>query len=64
MGSSKDARYREIVARMRCHAEAEAADFVARQAEARERAERRATARAEAEARAAIERERAVGRAV
>lgn len=58
-GLHQDARYREIEARMRRHAEAEAADFVARQAEAREREERRAAARAEAEAQTAIERERA-----
>ncbi|MFB7936937.1 hypothetical protein [Streptomyces sp. NPDC056049] len=58
-GLETDARFREIEARMRRHAEAEAVDLVARQAEARERAERRAAARAEAEAQAAIERERA-----
>ncbi|PLW66689.1 hypothetical protein C0036_21815 [Streptomyces sp. DJ] len=62
-GLEKDARYREIEARMRRHAEAEAADLVARQAEARERAERRAAACAEAEAQAAIERERAAAEA-
>ncbi|MEU3400695.1 hypothetical protein [Streptomyces filamentosus] len=58
-GLEQDARYREIEARMRRHAEAETADLVARQAEAREREARRAVARAEAEARAAVERERA-----
>ncbi len=62
-GLETDARYREIEARMRRHAEAEAADFVARQAEARERAAERAAARAEAEAQAAIERERAAAEA-
>ncbi len=62
-GLETDARYREIEARMRRHAEAEAADFVARQAEAREREARRAAARAEAEAQAAIERERAAAEA-
>lgn len=62
-GLETDARYREIEARMRRHAEAEAADFVSRQAEARERAERRAAARAKAEAQAAIERERAAAEA-
>ncbi|APE26512.1 hypothetical protein SVEN_5747 [Streptomyces venezuelae ATCC 10712] len=60
-GLETDARYREIEARMRRHAEA--ADFVARQAEARERAERRAAARAEVEAQAAVERERATAEA-
>ncbi|MEU4800480.1 hypothetical protein [Streptomyces sp. NPDC023327] len=62
-GLETDARYREIEARMRRHAEAEAADFVARQAEARERAAQRAAARAEAEARAGDERERAAAEA-
>ncbi|MEU8622655.1 hypothetical protein [Streptomyces sp. NPDC048623] len=62
-GLDQDARYREIEARMRRHAEAEAADFVARQAEARERAEKRAAARAEAEAQALVERERAAAEA-
>ncbi|WP_261993728.1 hypothetical protein, partial [Streptomyces sp. t39] len=62
-GLETDARYREIEARMRRHAEAEAADFVARQADAQQRAERRAAARAEAEAQAAIERERAAAEA-
>ncbi|MDV9190027.1 hypothetical protein R6L23_17730, partial [Streptomyces sp. SR27] len=55
-GLETDARYREIEARMRRHAKAEAADLVARQAEARERAERRAAARAEAGVLAAVER--------
>ncbi|MFE3122158.1 hypothetical protein ACFXHD_01930 [Streptomyces hydrogenans] len=58
-GLETGARYREIEARMRRHAEVEAADFVARQAEAREREAQRAATRAEAEAQAAIERERA-----
>ncbi|MEU9298503.1 hypothetical protein [Streptomyces sp. NPDC048266] len=62
-GLETDAWYRETEARMRRHAEAEAADFVARQAEARERAAERAAARAEAEAQAAIERERAAAEA-
>ncbi|MFJ7069737.1 hypothetical protein [Streptomyces sp. NPDC101115] len=62
-GLDRDARYREIEARMRRHAEAEAAGFVARQAEAREREEWRAAARAEAEAQAAIERERVAAEA-
>ncbi|MFE7512746.1 hypothetical protein ACFU8I_16245 [Streptomyces sp. NPDC057540] len=62
-GLETDARYREIEARMRRHAEAEAADFVARQAEAQQRAERRAAARAEAEVQAAVERERAAAEA-
>ncbi|MER7832187.1 hypothetical protein [Streptomyces sp. NPDC095602] len=57
------ARYREIEARMRRHAEAEAADLVARQAEAQQRAAQRAAAHAEAEAQAAIERERAAAEA-
>ncbi|MFC8765123.1 hypothetical protein ACFUAG_31005 [Streptomyces sp. NPDC057193] len=61
-GLEADARYREIEARMRRHAEVEAADLVARQAEARERAAQRALARAEAEAQAAVERERAAAR--
>ncbi|MFF5435190.1 hypothetical protein ACFY5K_34920 [Streptomyces griseofuscus] len=52
-GLGTDARYREIEARMRRHAEAEA----------QERAQRRAAARAEAEAQAAIERERAAAEA-
>ncbi|OII64363.1 hypothetical protein BJP40_02290 [Streptomyces sp. CC53] len=51
-GLEQDARYREIEARMRRHAEAEAAGLVARQAEARER-----------EAQAAVERERAAAEA-
>ncbi|MFE5796285.1 hypothetical protein ACFQ8C_27415 [Streptomyces sp. NPDC056503] len=58
-GLDQDARYREIEARMRRHAETEAADLVARQAEAREREARRVAARAEAEAQAPVERERA-----
>ncbi|GGY78967.1 hypothetical protein GCM10010363_69880 [Streptomyces omiyaensis] len=62
-GLETDARYREIEARMRRHAEAEAADFVARQAEARERAAQCAAARAEAEAQALVERERAAAEA-
>nr|WP_238842359.1 hypothetical protein [Streptomyces sp. FR1] len=62
-GLDQDARYREIEARMRRHAEAEAADLVARQAEAQQRAEQRAAARAEAEAQALVERERAVAEA-
>ncbi|MFC8175011.1 hypothetical protein [Streptomyces sp. NPDC057325] len=62
-GLETDARYREIEAWMRRHAEAEAADFVARQAEAREQAERRAAARAEAEAQTAVEQERAAAEA-
>ncbi|MFG2841114.1 hypothetical protein ACGFYE_39760 [Streptomyces zaomyceticus] len=62
-GLETDARYREIEARMRRHAEAEAADLVSRQAEAQQRAERRAAARAESEAQAAIERERAAAEA-
>ncbi|MFE6713928.1 hypothetical protein [Streptomyces sp. NPDC057695] len=45
-GLETDARYQETEARMRRHAEAEAADLVARQAEAQQRA----AARAEAEA--------------
>ncbi|MEW2634522.1 hypothetical protein AB0903_23510 [Streptomyces sp. NPDC048389] len=49
-GLETDARYREIAARMRRHAEVEAADLVARQAWAREREARRAAARAQAEA--------------
>ncbi|MFE3122286.1 hypothetical protein ACFXHD_02580 [Streptomyces hydrogenans] len=62
-GIETDARYREIEARMRRHAEAEAADLVSRQSEAQQRAERRAATRAEAEAQAAIERERAAAEA-
>ncbi|WP_164986191.1 hypothetical protein [Streptomyces roseicoloratus] len=62
-GLDQDARYREIEARMRRHAEAEAADFVARQAEAQQRAAQRAAARAEAEAQALVERERAAAEA-
>ncbi|MFC8294863.1 hypothetical protein ACFUJ0_10505 [Streptomyces sp. NPDC057242] len=62
-GLDQDARYREIEARMRRHAQAEAADFVDRQADARERAEQRAAARAEAEAQALVERERAAAEA-
>ncbi|MFJ6452277.1 hypothetical protein ACIQNV_37375 [Streptomyces hydrogenans] len=62
-GLETGARYREIEARMRRHAEAEAADLVARQAEAQQRAAQRAAARAEAEAQAAIERERAAAEA-
>ncbi|MEW1699448.1 hypothetical protein [Streptomyces sp. NPDC091278] len=62
-GLETDARYREIEARMRRHADIEAADFVDRQAEAQQRAEQRAAARAEAEAQAAIERERAAAEA-
>ncbi|MEU7031415.1 hypothetical protein AB0A60_32565 [Streptomyces sp. NPDC046275] len=62
-GLEKDARYREIEARLRHHAEAEAADFVARQTEAQEREVRRAAFRAEAEAQAAVERERAAAEA-
>ncbi|MCX0247953.1 hypothetical protein NEH16_32760 [Streptomyces drozdowiczii] len=58
-GLETDARFREIEARLRTHAEAEAADFVSRQAEAQQRAAQRAAARAEAEAQAAIVRERA-----
>ncbi len=54
-GLETDARYQEIEARMRRHAEAEAADLVARQAETQQRAERRVAARAEAEAQAVIE---------
>ncbi|MFD3567401.1 hypothetical protein [Streptomyces sp. NPDC058667] len=57
-GLETDARYREMEARMRRHAEAEAADLVARQAEAQQRAAQRAAARAEAEVQAAVERER------
>ncbi|MFE6813532.1 hypothetical protein [Streptomyces sp. NPDC057675] len=62
-GLETDERYREIEARMRRHAEAEGANFVARQAEARARAERRATASAEAEAQALVERARAADEA-
>ncbi|MFF1511887.1 hypothetical protein [Streptomyces sp. NPDC058326] len=63
-GLEQDARYREIETRMHRHAEAEAADLVARQAEAREREAQRAAARAQAEEQAAIERERAAARQV
>ncbi|WP_435059729.1 hypothetical protein [Streptomyces sp. bgisy060] len=62
-GLETDARYREIEARLRRHAETEAADLVARQAEAQQRAERGAAARAEAEAQAAIEQECAAAEA-
>ncbi|MDV5143194.1 hypothetical protein R1T08_02430 [Streptomyces sp. SBC-4] len=62
-GLDQDARYREIEARMRRHAEKETADLAARQAEAREREAQRAAARAEAEAQAAVERERAAAEA-
>ncbi|MGO4634996.1 hypothetical protein AB4225_29315 [Streptomyces sp. 2RAF24] len=62
-GLGRDARYREIEARMRRRAEAGAADLVARQAEVREREERRAAFRAEAGERAAVERERAAAEA-
>ncbi len=62
-GLETDARYREIEARMCRHAEAEAADFVARQAEAQQRAAERAAARAEAEAQVLVERERAAAEA-
>ncbi|WP_030554231.1 hypothetical protein [Streptomyces exfoliatus] len=62
-GLETGARYRKIEARVRRHAEAEAADFVARQADARERATQRAVAGAEAEAQAAVERERAAAEA-
>ncbi|MEU8764372.1 hypothetical protein [Streptomyces sp. NPDC048659] len=62
-GLDQDARYREIEARMRRHAEAEAEDFVARQAEAQQRAEQRAAARVAAEAQALVERERAAAEA-
>ncbi|WP_306328877.1 hypothetical protein [Streptomyces venezuelae] len=62
-GLETDARYREIEARMRRHAQAEATDFVARQAEAQQRAEQRAAARAAGEAQAAIEGERAAAEA-
>jgi hypothetical protein len=62
-GLEPDARYREIEVRMRRHADSEAADFVARQAEARERAAQRTAARAEAETQAAVERERAAAEA-
>ncbi|MGW4359467.1 hypothetical protein ACWEKU_12005 [Streptomyces californicus] len=62
-GLETDARYREIEARMRRHVEAEAADFVARQAEAQQREAQRAAARAEAEAQALAERERAAAEA-
>ncbi|MFC7795720.1 hypothetical protein [Streptomyces cinereoruber] len=61
-GLETDPRYREIEARMRHHAEAEAADLVARQAKAREGEARQAAFRAEAEAQAAVERERAAAR--
>ncbi|MFF9870174.1 hypothetical protein ACF1G0_33155 [Streptomyces sp. NPDC013953] len=61
-GLDTDARYREIEARMRRHAEVEAADFGARHAEAREREAQRAAARAAAEARAVVEQERAAAR--
>ncbi|MFE4660568.1 hypothetical protein ACFRFJ_28235 [Streptomyces hydrogenans] len=61
-GVETDARYREIEARMRRHAEAEAIDLVARQAEAQQRAAQRAAACAEAEAQAVVERERAAAR--
>ncbi|WP_241847760.1 hypothetical protein [Streptomyces sp. CB02009] len=62
-GLETNSQYQEIEARMRHHAEAEGANFVARQAEARARAERRATARAEAEAQALVERARAAAEA-
>lgn len=62
-GLETDARFREIEARMRRHAAVEAADFVARQAEAREREARRAAFRAETEKQAAVERERAAAEA-
>ncbi|MFF5638242.1 hypothetical protein [Streptomyces sp. NPDC012825] len=62
-GLETDARYREIEARLRRHAEAEAADLVARQAEARDREARRAAFRAEAEAQALVERERVAAEA-
>ncbi|MER8233202.1 hypothetical protein [Streptomyces sp. NPDC094049] len=62
-GLEADARYREIEARMRRHAAAEAADFVDRQAKAREWEARRAAYRAEAEARALADRERAAAEA-
>ncbi|MFB7853497.1 MULTISPECIES: hypothetical protein [unclassified Streptomyces] len=54
-GLDQDERDREIEARMRRHAEAEAADFVARRGAAQEREAQRAAARAKAETRAAAE---------
>ncbi|OKJ48145.1 hypothetical protein AMK27_38825 [Streptomyces sp. CB02009] len=54
-GLGQDERYREIEARMRRHAKAEAVGFVARREEARERKVRRAAFRAEAETLAAAE---------
>ncbi|MYS39128.1 MULTISPECIES: hypothetical protein, partial [unclassified Streptomyces] len=62
-GLDQDARSREIEARLRRHTHAEAADLVARQAQAQQRAAQRAAARAEAEVQAAIERERAAAEA-
>ncbi|MFE7951561.1 hypothetical protein [Streptomyces sp. NPDC057426] len=62
-GLGEHERRREVEARLRRHADAEAADFMARRQEVLEREARRATARAEAEAQAAVERERAAAAA-